>query len=272
MKPSAHDKYRVSLARKVTAPLRAMPDFLILGAQKAGTTTLYDNLVRHPQVLPCDIKEVHYFDVNYFRGPNWYRSHFPLKSKMRPGMITGEGSPYYLFHPAVHERVKDSCPDCKFLVVLRDPVTRAFSHYQHEVRKGREPLTFEQAIEAEPKRLAGQREIVAGDPAGHSFEFQHFSYLGRGCYADQLERWFSVFPREQFLILFSGDLESEFGATMGRVFGFLGLPSIAIDNPKKSNVGKYDAMSDETGKFLKDYFEVADEKLAALLGCDLPWR
>jgi hypothetical protein len=272
MKPSVHDRYHVSLARRVTAPLRALPDFLILGAQKAGTTTLYDNLVRHPLVLPCDIKEVHFFDVNFFRGQNWYRSHFPLKSQVGEGKITGEGSPYYLFHPTVHQRVKSVCPGCKFLVMLRDPVDRAFSHYHHELRKGRESLSFEQALDAEAGRLEGQAEAVAGDPRAQSMALQHFSYLARGRYAEQLERWFSVFPRDQFLILFSSSLNSEFGSTMSRVYSFLGLPSTSIDKPRHSNVGKYDEMPAESRQFLQEYFAEPDKQLAELLDCELPWR
>src|SRR5690606_20854753 len=143
-----------------------LPDFIILGAQKAGTTTIYDNLVKHPDVKPCDIKEVHFFDRNWLKAANWYRAHFPLRTGKEadgnPGKwITGDGSPYYLFHPQVPARVKQICPSSRLIVILREPVERAYSHYQHEKRKDREPLSFEDAIATEEQRLVGEAEKLA---------------------------------------------------------------------------------------------------------------
>src|SRR5690349_18634828 len=97
--PTRHDLYHLPLLRRLSGPFRVLPNYIILGAQKAGTTTIYDNLIKHPAVRPCDIKEVHFFDKNWQKGENWYRGHIPLK--LQTSEITGEGSPYYLFHPLV---------------------------------------------------------------------------------------------------------------------------------------------------------------------------
>ena len=185
---------------------RALPDAVILGAQKSGTSSLHNYLVQHPGVIEPLRKEVHYFDVAYERGEAWYRAHFgPLGD---PGLNL-DSSPYYLFHPAVPQRLHDLLPDAKLIVLLRDPVRRAYSHYWHERDKKRETLGFEDAIAAEPERLGDAHQQLAAGTLQRSHAHQHFSYLARGRYAEQLERWFTLFPREQFLVLRFEDLARE---------------------------------------------------------------
>jgi len=277
VEPTRHDRYRLPVVRRLTGPLRVLPDFIILGAQKAGTTTVYDNLVKHPAVHPCDIKEVHFFDKNWHRGPNWYRAHFPLKATRGKAIeqseqwVTGEGSPYYLFHPLVAERIKNLCPQARLVVVLRNPVDRAYSHYQHEKRKGREDLSFEDALAAEVQRIGNDAEQLKSDQYFQSFAHQHFSYKSRGRYAEQLERWFKVFPREQFLILESGDLNRNFAETFERVYKFLGISPFELPQPKRSNVGSYDQMSEATRDELKAYFAPHNQQLFDLLGQNFKW-
>ncbi|MGI8907524.1 MAG: sulfotransferase domain-containing protein [Candidatus Sumerlaeaceae bacterium] len=273
-KPTKHDLHKLGLLRRLTGPLRVLPDFLILGAQKAGTTTIYDNLVKHPLVLPADIKEVHFFDNAWAHRVNWYRAHFPTRTAMsaHEGSITGEGSPYYLFHPLVPARVKQVVPGAKFIMVLRNPVDRAYSHYQHEARKGREPLTFPDAIAQEAKRIAGEVDRLAADPNYRSTALQHFSYIERGKYAEQLRRWFNVFPREQFLILTSDELNRQFQDTMQKLYAFLGLPDHAIETPKRSNVGSYSKMEPETREQLLELFRPHNAELEKLIDRTLDWN
>lgn len=270
-KPTRHDLYEIPRSRLMTGPLRALPDYIILGAQKAGTTTIYDNLVKHPKVLPASIKEVHFFDRNWQRGTNWYRAHFPLRHRLGQGAITGEGSPYYLFHPLVPERIKAVCPKAKLIVILRNPVDRAYSHYQHEARKGREIHNFEEALNKEPERLEGEWDRLVKESGYHSNSLQHYSYLARGFYADQLERWFPVFPREQFLILLSQELNKEFDRTLSQVHEFLGVPHVPVEQPRRSNVGSYDKMSPETRERLVELYREPNARLAEMLGRDLGW-
>jgi hypothetical protein len=125
-----------------------LPDFIILGTQRGGTTSLYDDLTRHPQIIPAAGKELHYFDNKYSKGVTWYRGHFSRRVRFKPWLITGEATPYYLFHPAVPDRVLETCPRAKFLVLLRDPVSRAYSHYHMMRKRDREPLSFEEALKA----------------------------------------------------------------------------------------------------------------------------
>jgi hypothetical protein len=271
-KESKHDAYTLGLGRRLTGPWRALPDFLVIGAQKAGTTTIYDNLVKHPQVAAADIKEVHFFDNNWERGVNWYRAHFELERRLAAqSMITGEGSPYYLFHPLTPQRVKQLCPAVKLIAIFRNPVDRAYSHYHHEKRKGREPLSFEDALAQEEQRLAGEEERIVNGGVMSSFAHQHFSYKARGNYARQMRKWLEHFPREQFLLLESGALNRDFSATFRRVYDFLELPHHELPEPKRSNVGSYDKMVLETRAELTRHFAPMNEELFEIVGERFNW-
>ena len=153
----------------VNAGSRPLPDFLIIGAQRCGTTSLYRYLEKHPQVIgAAPSKGVHYFDVHHERSLRWYRAHFPTRRRRdRAGdrAVTGEASPYYVFHPHGPDRVRAAVPNVRLILMLRDPVVRAFSQYQQEYARGFEDAeTFEQALELEPGRLAGERERMLADP------------------------------------------------------------------------------------------------------------
>jgi hypothetical protein len=265
--------------RHLTAPARVLPQFVVIGAQKAGTSSLYNYLTAHPAVVRAATKEIHYFDLNYHCGDNWYRSHFPTRRRIarlgrRLGLraLTGEASPYYLFHPRVPGRVKALLPDARLIVVLRDPVERAVSHHNHELIDGYEKLDLVEAIEAEPRRLAGQVERLAtsnGDAV--SFSHQHQSYLSRGQYAEQLERWFALFPRERFLIIESRELFHDPAGVTSRAFEFLGLPP--YDSPSYDVAGArpHPNLDHELRRRLSEHFAPHNRRLDELLGTHLGW-
>ena len=149
--------------RTITRNARALPDFLLIGGQRCGSTSLYTTLCGHPQVLAGAHKEPHFFDNNHLRGEDFYRRLFPLQihllareRRLGRRVVTGEATTYYLAHPAVPARVAAMLPDVRLIAILRDPVDRAYSHYQLSVREGRESLPFEQALAAEPERIAGE--------------------------------------------------------------------------------------------------------------------
>lgn len=173
--------------------LGSLPTFLIIGAQRCGTTSLYDSLTGHPSILPALRKELHYFDNNYDKCLEWYKAFFPLRlpretnSTANPP-LRGEATPYYIFHPRAHQRIADVLPNAKLIVVLRNPVDRAYSHYWHEVRMGYEHLSFEEAIAKESERTGREVHDLLRDEQYRSVEHQHFSYLNRGIYHQQLRR------------------------------------------------------------------------------------
>ena len=241
-----------------------MPDFLIIGAQKCGTTSLYHYLVQHPQIVPALQKEVHFFDLNFDKGLEWYQAQFqPLNSQNN--LITGEASPYYIFHPLVPERVYQLFPKVKLIALLRNPVDRAISHYYHEVRLGYETMGLEDAIASEPIRLKGEIEKIIADGNYYSFNHRHFTYLSRGIYIDQLQTWMKYFPKEQFLIIPSDDLFINPDRTLTKVFEFLGLPAYQLTHYTKYNSGEYPPISQEIYQQLQAYFKPHNQKLETLL-------
>lgn len=246
-----------------------LPDFIIIGAQKAATTSLYNYLLQNPAVVPAVTKEVHFFDHRYARGTAWYRSNFPLPAGGRASLC-GEASPYYLFHPEVPERIRKTCSGARLIALLRDPVKRAISHYQHEFRRGFERLPLREALEAEESRLAGERERLA-DPRARSYNYEHYSYLARGRYAEQLERWLNVFPRGQLLVLESERLSAEPQAVLERVAGFLGIDRWQPDLEARHNRGAYQRPDADVVAFLEEYFAEPNRALVRLLGQEFSW-
>ena len=257
---------------RLTTPFRVLPDFLVVGTQKGGTTSLFNYLIQHPQVLSPLRKELKFFDSNYFRGLSWYRAHFPLSSKLRAAhALTGEASPYYMYHPTAPERIKAALPSVKLIAILRSPVDRAYSHYQHMVRVKREDLTFEQALEAESDRLAGEAEKIAADASYPQYRHIQYSYLERGRYAEQLKTLFRLFPRENILILKSEDLYAEPAKVMETSFSFLGLP-FQMGQYEVFKQGTYKGgMDSATRQKLVDYFRPFNQQLYDLLGMKFDW-
>lgn len=252
---------------RATASLRPLPDFLILGAQKAGTTALYAYLRWHPQVTGPSFKEVSFFDRHYAHGERWYRAHMPVR---RSGIV-GEASPSYLFHPAAPERVARMLPRARLIALLRNPVDRAFSHYQHEVALGREELSFEDALAREDERMEGEVERMVRDPAYFSYAWWNYTYVARGRYAEQLERWYESFPSEQLLVLLTDELAADTAATYERVLQFLGVDARGLDSYPRIFEREYAEMDPATRARLEDEFARPNGRLAELLGRDLPW-
>jgi len=250
-----------------TARVRPLPDFLILGAQKAGTTALYAYLRWHPDVTGPSFKEVSFFDRHYAQGERWYRAHLPLRRRA----LVGEASPSYLFHPQAPERVARLLPEARLIALLRNPVERAFSHYQHEVAFGREPLSFEEAIDREDERMRGELEHMLRDPSYFSHAWWNYTYVARGRYAEQLERWFAAFPREQLLVLLADELAADTPGTYRRVLDFLGAEAQDLDSYPRIFDRDYADMDPATRARLDELFAEPNRRLAALLGHDLPW-
>ncbi|HET7555890.1 MAG TPA: sulfotransferase domain-containing protein [Gaiellaceae bacterium] len=255
----------------VTSPFRPLPDFLVLGAQKAGTTALYTYLRRHPDLAGPSWKEVSFFDRHWVRGVAWYRGNFPNNARTR-GKLVGEASPSYLFHPLAPERVQEVVPEARLVALVRNPVDRALSHYNHEVALGREPLPFEEALDAEDERLRGEVERMLADPEYFSREWWGHTYKARGRYAEQLERWLAVFPQEQLLVVPTDDLAADPGGAYGRVLAFLGVQPHRLDSYPRVYERQYEPMKPGTRERLAAEFDEPNRRLYELLGRDLGWR
>jgi hypothetical protein len=259
--------------RQATARQRVLPDYIIAGAQKAGTTSLFRYLAQHPSVVRRKGKEVHYFDNNFARGPGWYRAHFPHRWVVRGESISGEASPYYLDHPLAAARCFELLPRARIIFLLRDPVDRAYSHYHHAVAKGFESLTtFEAALEAEPARCAGEIERMLKDPTYYSFAHHHLSYRARSRYVEHLERWLDHYPREQVHVVASERMREQPARVFQEILAFLGLSPWCPARFEIHGKRRSDARIDPaTRSWLVREFAPANERLFRLLGQRFDW-
>ena len=243
------------------------PDFLIIGTQKGGTTSLYSYLSAHRHVSAAVTKEVHYFDFHYGCGDAWYRAHFAPAVWLRARrQLTGEASPGYLYNPYTPARVAASLPDAKLIVMLRDPAERAFSHYQMSVRRGREHLPFAEALDREAERLSGERRRLGLEAAfARGPSHRNHSYLARGHYAEQLEGWLEHFSRDQLLVLESERFFAAPEQVHAETMHFLGLPHHPLPHYRNLN-GWGRAQGVAARDRMETYFAPHNARLENLLG------
>lgn len=254
------------------------PNFFILGAAKAGTTSLYHYLSQHPQVGMSRTKETNYFalcnDPLDFRGPGdrdyinrhavtsaeAYRDQFAHCSGK---VAVGEASPLYLYHPDVPDRLREFAPDARLVAILRDPVARAYSAFLHVVRDGREPLDdFGAALDRESERIADNWE--------HLWHFR-----AMGLYHEQLRRYYQRFPREQIRVYLYEDLKADPHGVLADIFEFLGVdacpsadPSI-LHNDARMPAERRPPLDPRVRDQLTDSFREDIAKLETLIGRDL---
>jgi hypothetical protein len=243
--------------------LGALPNTLLIGAQKSGTTSLFHYLEQHPQICASRSKEPQYFDSQYHRGEKWYRAHFRPR---RGETVRIEASPHSLFHPLSPRRVQAAIPGARLIVLLRNPIDRAYSHYHESVSQSAEPLSFRDALAAEPARLADWYEKVERGEARDSPELRDFSYVTRGLYAAQIARWLMPFRREQFLFLRSEEMFEAPQPTLDRVYDSLGIDSIAIGDSRPRRQRRYPPMEADIRSALELTFEASNEELDSLTG------
>lgn len=261
-----------------TGRWRGLPDYLIIGAQRAGTSTLHEALAASPDVYVSWVKETQYFSTKYAKGEVWYRGHFPLHGARRLAQArgrtvrAGEATPYYLFHPQAPARARALVPDARIIAVLRDPVDRAYSQYKHMVALGLEHLPFEAAVDAECSRIGEAASRLKDDPLFVSVAHQHHSYVSRGKYAEQLERWLRLFPREQVLVLPSERLFAGDGVEIRRVADFIGARPPRERAPRARNARPGEPMKRATEERLRGEFAEANQRLYDLLGVDFGWK
>lgn len=249
---------------------RPLPQFVIVGAQRCGTTSLYRDLSGHPQVREPLGKELQYFTLFHRRSLDWYRGHFPV---LEPGQQTFEASPYYLFHPHAAARMGAALPTTRFVVLVRDPVERAFSHYLHTLRTGDEPLGFEEAVAAEPQRMRRAEERGLDSAAGHDL-LRQYSYLGRGMYGEQLNRMLSVIPLERVHVMRSEELHVDPDRHFAGLLEFLGLEPFTPDRfarHSRRRPGQRTAIDPVVRDMLRERFTDDGRLLQRMLGWNELW-
>jgi hypothetical protein len=241
---------------------------------------MYKALIQHPLVMgPVLRKGVHYFDMHYDEPLSTYRSHFPLQAtiarRSRGGQqaVAFESSPYYLYHPLAAERLARDLPGVRLLVLVRDPVERAYSAHSHELARGFEDVTdFATALELEPERLRGEEERLRTHPHAHSPSFRHHAYVQRGQYADHLTRLAAQVGRERIHVIDSHAFFTDPLPIYHRALDFLELPHLSTPGFDKHNARSRSTLSPELGEKLRAHFEPYDRELESWLGTTPSWR
>ena len=259
----------------ITGPFRVLPDFIIIGSMKCGTTSLYYDICEHPCASAAARDEIGFFDSNFHLGLNWYRSMFPTKGqiediKHKEGVaITGEDTPFYFWNPIAAKRIQKLLPNTKLIIILRNPIERAYSEYQDLASNKSNFPSFETVIENEMNSQRNNTDIITEE----NFEVfnQKNSYLLKGIYVDQLKIWTSLFPKEQIFILSTENLNSDPISALGSVFQYLNLPDYKIKNPQHQKQKKYSSMKTETRNELIEFFKPHNERLFKMINKKFDW-
>ena len=274
---------RIAL-RTPSAESRLLPDFMVIGTQRGGTSSLFKYLSFHPEITPSVRKEIEYF--SRFRGDHrigWYRAHFPLASARRRAesqgakLLTFEATPVYLDHPHTPSQVAELTPDLKIIVLLRNPVARALSHHQHMSRLKLEKIPFPQAVRFEEERIRNEKAKVFADPLYYSRPYTRLCYAYRGFYAEHLSRWFECFPRERFIFIRSEDFFSDPSTALGKVLNFLEVDSswrpeeFSNFSYRGHAAPQYEDMDPATRTLLEEKFAPHNQRLVEMLGPDFMW-
>ena len=278
--------YRFSfekLYRKMTSRLRQLPDFIIIGAGRAGTTALYSYLIQHPLIAAAltdnneSVADLHFFEYMISNNIQWYRSHFPIlfskSNKHKNSFITGEYTSTYMYHPDVPKRIFNLLPKIKLIVILRNPIDKAYSTYQQQFRFGEYTTSFEDTINAEFRRIDLNKDFPELNSNNYDFEnLVAQNIIRHGVYADYLETWLKIFDRKQILILNSDDLKKSTKETLRRVFNFLNVSNYDIKDTSQVNVGKYPTINKITRKKLIEFFKPHNQRLNKLLDTEFDWN
>ena len=266
--------------RHATSRFRLLPSFLLIGTQQAGAGSLFAALRRHrdvsgPYAGHEDVrwsKELHYFDLQFSKGVDWYRSFFPLSARRLArrlhgrDLVVGEATPSYLSHPDVPARVAAVLPAVSLIALLRNPVDRAYWHYESMRRKGFEPLSFDEALDAESERTANEERGGSSHRA-----FGQHAYIGRGLYADQLERWLAHFPRDRLLAIRAEDYAVRPREVYEEVVEFLGIASRPPGRFQRTNWMAPTPIDAALRARLEERFAESNARLARLLARDFAW-
>ena len=215
--------------RQLNADARALPDFLIIGAQKAGTTSLFNYLCLHPRVIGSLPKEVMFFDSRFDNGERWYRRHFPTcRTLARRRALCGEATPTYLYSATAARLAFEMVPQAKIIVLLREPAARAVSNYHHRVRAGRESRPIDEIFTP---------ETIQRWQAGKSLGESETIFFERSHYARGLRVWSALYPREQILVLEAEALFADPQAVFDTTCRFLGLEPFPLPTQRAFNTG-----------------------------------
>lgn len=280
----------IGLFRGATSPFRMLPSFIIFGVGRCGTTSLYNYLTGHPNVGAAQEKEILFFDYHFNKGLAWYKKNFPLRKFYKSSQhkwITGDATPSYMHHPLAPHRIKEILPEVKLILLLRNPVERAYSHYCQKINAQLETFPFELAVRYQlQERAFFQKEKVLGNEKYFRHVYYPHAYISKGVYIENIKKWFALFPKEHILVLQNEEMSKEPQRIFQKTLAFLELPAWEPKEFKKYNYhgdhysvprpssqkAKYEPLTPELRQELMEYFRPYNEQLYEFLGIDLGWE
>ena len=262
----------------ITGFIRVIPDFLVIGAKRCGTTSLYQHLSEHPCISRSPHDNIGFFNENYHLGINWYKSLFPtvfykkkMESKNKQCLFFDVTSTY-MEEELTAKNIYEVNPNQKIIVILRNPVDRAYSHYHVNVKEKSEKRSFEDAVFEEMNRIKSERIIQNKNKNLRVFTPNNIHYLKKGFYALQLKSWFKIFPREQILVLSTEEFQEDQNLIYKKIFDFLNIPNMKIKSIEKMEKGNYIPMKHDTRNLLLDYFRQCNHELFELINSEFDWK
>lgn len=257
------------IPRMLTASQRSLPDFIVIGAQKGGSSALYKFICAHPKVERAFVKEPHYFSGQYTeKSLKWYKAQFPIKKE---GILVGEASPSYCTHPLAPKRIKETVPNTKLILIVRNPVERAISNYFHSVNYGVEDLAIEDAFNRPMADFESEYAKMENSEGYHSKLYHRHAYIHKGHYAFHLKKWFEHFNKKQLLIVENAHLLETPERVYQEVLEFLGLETFTPNAFQKHNVGKTKQVSPELLNTLQAHFKEPNRAFFELIGKEYNW-
>lgn len=284
-----YNPYKFSLKkffRNLTSSFRVLPNFIIIGSGRAGTTALYSYLIQHPSIFGAStennesVADLHFFEYMISDKISWYKSHFPTKltkilyeAKSKNNFVTGEYTSTYMYNKNVPKRISELLPDVKIIIILRNPVDKAYSTYSQQYSFNEFSSSFEDTVQAEFQRIElckSQPDLYTQNPDFESNVIT--SIIRHGIYYDYLETWTKFFKKNQILIIDSEELKNSTQKTIDKVFNFLDVFPYKVDNLSKINVGKYSPINKKSREDLSEFYKPYNEKLNDLLDTNFKWN
>ena len=260
----------------LTGSIRVLPDFLVIGAKRCGTTSLFYHLPEHPCISKSPHDNMGFFNDNFHLGVNWYKSFFPTiftRNKIKSefgNFLAFDVTTTYMEEESTANNVYQIKPNMKIIVILRNPVDRAYSQYHLNLREKAEKRSFEDAMEENMNEL--NKESYERYEIKPKFSVEENNYLKKGLYAQQLRHWLNIFPMESMLILSTDEFESNQQVIYNKIFEFLNISQFEVKNTEKMEKGSYPQMKSETRSLLLDYFRSHNNELFKLINKKFSWE
>jgi len=256
-----------------SASSRSLPDFIINGTVRSGTTSLFNYLGQHPSIINAYQDEIGFFDSNFHLGFNWYRSFFPTfnelnKIKNTSGYsLTCEDTPFYFWKPNAIKLIKKHLPNCTFITIFRNPIDRAYSNYHLAVRTGNEKNSFEDVIQNEIKILKNSDLF-----SNSELILKGKSYVGKSLYSFQFKNWLDEFDLSKIHTLSTEELSKDPEKSLNDIFDFLKIPRFKVKNLQKHKHETYAPMNAKTRELLSTFFQPYNEELFKMIGKRFDWE